>query len=70
MTPGTSMIDNMVYKDRIEKMYPIAIEYMTIKDPKDLAINLKNMDPMDAYVLGMIMARIFYNITEDRRLVE
>ena len=58
-----SIIDNPLvlsedYKERAIRLLPIAKDFVANKDPDDVLEYPANMNPKDAYVLGLIIGRI------------
>ena len=46
------------YKERAIRLLPIAKDFVANKDPDDVLEYTANMNPKDAYVLGLIIGRI------------
>ncbi len=55
------VIDNIIsddFKERAIRLLPIAKDFVANKDPEDVLEYTKNMEPRDAFVLGLIIGRI------------
>lgn len=48
------------FKERAIRLLPMAKDFVQNKDPEDVLEYTKNMDPKDAYILGLIIGRILH----------
>lgn len=46
------------FKERAIRLLPIAKDFVANRDPEDVLEYTKDIDPRDAYVLGLIIGRI------------
>ena len=46
------------FKEMAIRLLPLAIGFVSNRDPEDVLEYTKSMDPRDSYVLGLIIGRI------------
>jgi len=54
------------YKSRIVKVFPIFLDALMKGDMEELFERVQYMDAGDAFVLGMLTGRLFFNMTKKR----
>lgn len=53
------------YKRRIVKVFPMFIDVATKGDMKEFLMKAQHMDAGDAFVVGMLTGRLFFNTAKD-----